>query len=500
MRAPRSSSSLRPAIGAAALAVACCAALVAGGTATAAPSPSPSPTTALAGAKASASAKESAKRATLEAVIAAPNGTAGLPITVTVVAPKLANQDVSLQATLGSTNADIDEVSLDARGRGAISWTPPLAGTWSITAPNAQVPIQGSSPVIGAMPTSTTIVVPNRATRFEPLTLLANVDTGATVRTLGEAAAKQSTQITGTVTFYEVYLGRLGAVDVKALPGQAVASFEWTPPIQGDYAFYAVFTPTDGTNTSAGASTSGTPTTGPVSTAGSMSPVAYLTVLERPTIVALRMPQVIRVGQPAVIGVDLPTMFRGTVSFLVDDEPISPDREAEFGKTGTVWTPLAPGLRTVTVELQSALFPRLERRVEQQVQVLPELVPNPISVTPVIKGEPQDPWEDGSVLVVQGGTRIPLVMSTGSGAPVNLAQRGGCLVSGSTLLTPAAGGGCLITFSTVGSGGLGPNSASVVISAEVEPEQGKAGAKGDGRVVAKASAQASARATASPAG
>lgn len=406
----------------------------------------------------------------LQPIIGVPNGTAGVPLTITVIAPKLAGQTIGLSASLDNALTPVDDVTLDARGRGYVSWTPPYAGKWTVASSNGNTAVAPGSAVIAPMPTTTDLIVPNRWTRFDPLTLVATVNTGETPRVLGEAAVEDSLKVEGTVTFYEVYRGKLGSAKVTGLPGEAAATFSWWPPQYGDYAFYAVFEP------------STTPAGGPIATSGSRSPIPHLVVSEHRTLVAMRMPEFVYVDQPTLVTAVLPEAFDRYVSFTVDDRPISPDRPAVDGKAEAEWTPLEPGVHTVSIELKDDRFPRIERRIDQLINVLPQPVPNPISVSPVIKGVAQKPWVDGQVLAWQGGQRIPLVMSTGSGAPVNLSQKGGCLITGSTVVTPPTGGGCVVTFSTVGDGGFGPNTATVIISSDVDPEEGKLGAKGDGRV------------------
>lgn len=387
--------------------------------------------------------------------VAVPNGTAGVPLTVTVIAPDLAGQTVGLSASLDSVVVSLPDATLDSRGRGAVPWTPPYAGRWTVASSNGNVAIQPGTAVVAAMPTTTEVILPNRAARFEPMSIIAEVRTGEVPRVFGQAAVEQSLQVEGTVTFYEVYRGRIGSVRVKALPGDAVAALSWTPPQYGDYAFYAEFEP------------STSPAGGPVATTASRSDIPHLTVQERRAVVALRMPELVYVDEPVVVSAVIPDLFTGAVGFSVDDRPISSDREVVDGYAATEWTPLEPGVHTVTVELRSERFPRLERRIDQQINVLPSPVGDPISVSPVIGGVAQRPWQDGQVLNWPGGQRIPLVMSSGSGAPVNLSQSGACLIQGTTLVTPVTGGGCIVTFSTVGAGGFGPNTATVLISSEV---------------------------------
>ena len=372
--------------------------------------------------------------------IAVGNGSAGIAQVVSVIAPALRGTTVALTATNGAQSMPL-EIALDGNGQGSLPWTPLGAGSWTITASDTNVSLETGMSTISAMPTVTSLYVPDKATRFQPTLLAAVVEAGG-----GQQP------VTGTVAFYEVNQGKIGEQDVTTLPGdRALASIQWTPSGEATYAFYAKFTPS---------SLGGIPALQP-----SDSNSAYLTVRTAPSIVQLLMPPVMRIGKPVLVMASLPAMYAGTVSLKVDDRDVSPPKETLNGYTAFVWTPTHTGLTYVTLTLQSDRFARLDREVTQTIDVQPQLPPNPISVTPVVAGVAGKPWAEDDVLELAGGTQVDLVSSTGNGAGVTIAQRGPCALNGSRLVLPKAGGGCRVTISAPGDARFGPNSAELLLTA-----------------------------------
>ncbi|MGI9135997.1 MAG: hypothetical protein ACR2JS_02915 [Candidatus Nanopelagicales bacterium] len=396
-------------------------------------------------------AKLNAAQLASTGIVAAGNGTVGVQQVVSVVAPKLHDTVVTVTASLAYLN-DTLTITLNSKGQGHTTWTPEAAGPWLLAA-DSSLGLASSRPTIAAVPTMTEIFVPDKATRFQPMSLTATVTSGA-----GDAL------VVGTVTFYEAYLGRLGASEVTTLPGQrGIASFSWTPPAEGSYQFIAKFEPTPDDQSGAEA------------VSASQSEYSPLKVVTHPTAIQLLMPPVMRIGHPSLVMAVLPTRYTGTVSLVVDGREVSPARQAVNGYTAFSWVPTHTGLTYVTLELIAGELPRSDREVTQTVNVQPQLLPNPISVSPVIAGAAGTPWADQDVLSYPAGSRIDLVSSTGNGAGVNIAQRGACLLSGATLFVPESGGGCLVTFSAVGDGSFAANSAQVLISSAVTPN--KSGSK-----------------------
>lgn len=381
-----------------------------------------------------------------QGIVASGNGTAGVAQTVDVIAPKSPNTTLDIVATLGEAS-DVMTVSLDAKGEGSVTWVPDASGTWTIGAAGEGLSLRMSKSVIEAVPTTTDIYVPNKAERFKPMGLFALV-------TATEGAA----EVSGTVTFYETYRGKIGEVTVNPGPGErALANLTWTPPGAGTYAFHSEFTPSTQTPT------------GTASTQASVSGTSYLNVVESAVPVQLLMPPVMRVGKPALVIAQLPDINRASVRLDIDGRPVSPSKSTENGIATFVWVPTHTGLTYVQLELEGTHHPLIARLVTQTIDVRPDRIPNPISVTPVINGVPGAPWADGEVLTYRAGTQVTLVTSSGNGAAVTFDQTGTCTVSGPTLGLPVAGGGCSITFSAPGDAEFASNQATVIVSSSVTP-------------------------------
>lgn len=379
-------------------------------------------------------------------IVAAANGSAGVAQTIDVLAPKNPSTTVTVVASLGNADTSMS-VTLDAKGQGSVSWTPQSSGTWTVDVSDSSVNLRASKVVISAVPTVTDIYIPNKASYFTPMGLISVVHA-----TDGDAP------VSGTVTFYEAYLGRLGAVEVSSSTQEyAVANFPWTPQGARTYALWSTFTPSNDMDTDTPA------------TQSSVSGTSYLTVEEHPVPLQLLMPPTMRIGKPALVFAQLPDIERATVSLLVDDRPVSPARVTEGGVSPFIWTPVHTGVTDVQLEFLSEHHPRADRIITQTVNVLPKQIPNPISVTPVIDGVAGTPWAEDDVLSYAAGTAINLVSSTGNGAAVTVSQRGKCLVSGATLYVPSAGGGCKVTFSAPGDATYASNSAQVIVTASVTP-------------------------------
>ncbi len=97
--------------------------------------------------------------------------------------------------------------------------------------------------------------------------------------------------------------------------------------------------------------------------------------------------------------------------------------------------------------------------------MLAQRKPNPMSVTPIVDGVAGSPWQNKGVLRYAAGSRVQLVMSTGSGTAVDLEVLGPCLLSGNSLFMPATGGGCVVQFSAPGGPNNSANEAQVLITA-----------------------------------
>ena len=407
----------------------------------------------------------------LDGIIATGNGTAGVAQSIDVISPGQAGKSVSLSISLGQAT-QTQTVPLDRFGVGRASWTPLAAGTWSI----ASTGFDTVTATTAAMPTVTQLAIPTNPARLVPLTLIATIESGDVlgIESGDLLGARPGQQIQGKVVFTEVVRGVIGEAAVRLGPGGvAVARLDWVPPGSATFSVTAAFVPTvsslTGTNSYA-ASTS--------------DPSAFTAGLDRKR-VQLLMPQVMRIGIPAYVAVSVADDRRGSASLTVDGRAISPDKPVDGGLVEFLWTPASTGVHDVQVVFHEDGIDDARRTstadgvttdvqrlgiahvVNQEINVLPQRPPNPISVTPVVDGVAGSPWQDRAVVRYPAGSRVALVMSTGNGAPVNLAVLGSCLLSGNSLFMPVIGGGCVVRFSTTGGGQFSSNEAEILITVPI---------------------------------
>lgn len=394
-------------------------------------------------------------------IIATGNGTASVAQLIDVISPSQAGSSVTLGISLGQSTQQA-VVNLDSVGVGRVSWTPSSAGTWSI----GSTGFTSISSTTVAMPTITQLAIPTNPSRFRPIALIATVESGD-LRT-----AQSDAPITGKVVFTEVTLGILGEAIVQlSTAGVTRARLDWMVPGSATYAVTASFIPS--------ASSGGTPY------ASSASELAYFTAGLDPKRVQLLMPQTVRVDVPAYVGVIIHDDRKGSVSVTVDGRAISPDKPVEGGLVEFLWEPTRKGPAEVEVIFHEPGIDDAQRSstsdgvrtetqrinlsnvVDQEINVLAQRQPNPISITPIVNGVAGSPWKNKSVLRYVAGSRVRLVMSTGTGTAVNLEVLGTCLLSGNSLFMPATGGGCVVQFSAPGGPNNSSNEAQVLITVPV---------------------------------
>jgi hypothetical protein len=253
----------------------------------------------------------------------------------------------------------------------------------------------------------------------------------------------------------------------------ARARLDWVIPGTATFAVTAAFVPAVSTET------------GGAAYAASTSELAYFTAGPDRKPVQLLMPQTIHVGVPTYVAVKVDEDRKGSVSLSVDGRAISPDRPVDGGLVEFLWTPLQKGVADIEVifhepgvdDARSSSSSEgvrtdtqrldLSHVVDQEINVLAQRRPNPISVTPVVDGVAGAPWQNRGVLRYVAGSRITLVMSTGSGTAVDLEVLGTCLLSGNSLFMPVTGGGCVVRFSAPGNVDYSSNEAEVLITIPV---------------------------------
>ena len=393
------------------------------------------------------------------------SGVTGIVQSVSVIAPASIGRPVSLTASNGTATLPLT-VTVNRTGVGRTSWAPPTSGTWTISA--AKGGIASAQVIVSAMPTMTQLAVPTNPTQHRPSPLIATVEAG-------DAQAQRALgPITGKVVFTEVVRGVIGEARVQtASDGTAIARLDWSPPGVATYAVRAQFVPETPANATGTAFASST------------SALSQFSAGVDPQPVQLLMPQVMRVGYPAYVAVHVEDGRRGFVSLEVDGRKVSLDKPIRGNLAEFAWEPLYSGLtyvRAVFHEIgidparsdgQTGLAADVERvtirhYVEQTVNVLDPEPTNPISITPVVAGADTTPWTDDEVVEYRADSRVPLVSSTGNGSPVVYKVTGSCAVSGQTLLLPVTGGGCIVDARSPGGSGFQAGRLRVIVSSPVE--------------------------------
>lgn len=405
--------------------------------------------------------------------IATPSaGVAGMVQSVSVIAPKARSSTVTVTATQGASRVDLP-ISVNRTGVGRTAWAPPTAGTWVISSGSGD--INSAQVNVGAMPTRTQVAVPTNPTQHYYTPIIATVEAG------DAEALKHAGPVTGKVVFSEVVRGVIGEARVEtASDGTAVARLEWAPPGVATYAVTAQFVPDAGVPL-----TSGDSSGAGNAYAASSSPLAYFTAGIDRSPVQLLMPQIVQVQDPAYVVVHVDDERRGFVSLEIDGRKVSLDKPLRGDIAEFAWTPLYPGLTYVRVVFHEVTTDRvpslidgrvedvetvsLRHYVEQTIEVREPEPANPISISPVLKGNVLPAWSDEEVVEYPAASRVPLVSSTGNGQTVVYRVTGSCAITGETLLTPVTGGGCVVAARSPGAGGLASGGLRVIVSAPLEP-------------------------------
>lgn len=107
-----------------------------------------------------------ASGASVGGAIATPSaGVAGMSQSVSLVAPSVRNQTVTVTATQGALSASL-AIPVNRTGAGKTLWAPPTSGTWLISA--NQRGIRSAQVIVSAMPTKTQVAVPTNTTQHYP--------------------------------------------------------------------------------------------------------------------------------------------------------------------------------------------------------------------------------------------------------------------------------------------------------------------------------------------
>lgn len=370
-------------------------------------------------------------------VLATPNGTVGISQPLTVVAPTLASQTVSVSFALNGTVLGTLPVTLNSQGGGTLTWTPAATGTWTIDGVGSLAPAAAINVTAAAITTRTVLSTVNEAQVNVPTTMTVTVET-----TEGNADPQ------GTVTFTNGSGATYGSAPLTGSGGGlSTASFLWTPPSVGVYPFVATYNPSTGLGGTANATSS--------------SSNDQIQVLAQQPLVTLRLPSVFTQGDPVTMTalVNQPNLG-GSAAFLLNINGqvtgISPSITQVNQQSAFTWTPGTLGNQFITANFLSTTTPPVSGSNTQAIAVVPPGGADPMSVQASGAGV----LKTNTPVTLASGARTTLSASSGSGATVNLTESGPCLLVGATLIAPQGNGICAINASSPGGGQFSGNSVS----------------------------------------
>lgn len=387
-----------------------------------------------------------ASAAPAKSYIAVPNAMVGLPTSIVISAPTLANQVV----TIGLSNAAVAttlQTTIAASGFGSISWTPPAAGSWTISGLGTAI-VAGSTTIsVATMPTTSYLLAPNFVQVGVPTNIVAVVNAP-----LGSIAP------TGTVTLRNGATQNIigtGTLSPYAGTETAIASISWTPPTTGDYPLVANYTP-NGSNFTA-----------------SNTPISQPNVQTTTPVVALSFPPTLYQNSPTVLtGVLGTNEPAGSMAFNFDGNGIS--GSIPTGTNGVSifpWTPPAAGNHTISVNYSGnkpAVGNAASGVSSQPINIQPPQAADNITIDPPNMA----PWSIAAPIVVQAGSTTTLTTSTVSGATAVLTETGPCVINGS-VMTALSAGQCQVTAVSPGSAAYQPVTEVFTITVAATPAKKK---------------------------
>lgn len=375
--------------------------------------------------------------------IATPSGMVGVAQNIVIQAPRLKNQPVVIGFSLGAYGSTAQTV-INAQGFGSLTWTPPTAGTWTVSGLGNAVSLPADTVVVAAMPTETVLIVPNQVQQGYNTNVLAVV-----TAPIGTAAP------TGTVTVRAFGSGNvIGTVALSAQPGSttSTANIPWIPNGNGAFPLQGTFNPAD-----AGYVTS-------------LSPVSQPNIGNDVVTVALRFPPTLNVGDATLLssvlgqGID-----NGVVSYTFDAQAITGSIPTANSVNSISWAPPSAGIHYIKVFYSGNPPLNQSGSNTQVVNVQPAIPTDSVSVSQQGVGT----WNIGRPIGVTAGQSTVLSGSATSGSPVLLSESGPCVIDGA-ILTALSAGTCTVTATSTGnvSYNSGTISYSVTITAPPRKRRG----------------------------
>lgn len=383
-----------------------------------------------------------ASAAPARSYIAVPNAMVGVATSIVIAAPTLSSQVVTLGLTNGTVATNL-QTTIAANGFGSINWTPPAAGSWTISGLGNAIVAGSTTITVATMPTTSYLLAPNFVQVGVPSNIVAVVNAP-----IGSIAP------TGTVTLRngatQNILGT-GSLSPYAGTETSVATIAWTPPSTGVFPLVANYTP-NGANF--------TPST---------TPISQPSVQETNPIVSLSFPPTLFQNQPTVLTGVLGTgQPAGSMAFSFNGNGIS--GSIPTGTNGVsllAWTPPAAGVGTISVSYSGnrpAVGSAASGVSSQTINIQPPQANDKITIDPPNMA----PWSIAAPIVVQVGSATTLTTSSTSGATVVLTETGPCVLNGA-VMTALAAGQCQVTAVSPGSSSFQPDTEVYTVTVAAAP-------------------------------
>lgn len=378
--------------------------------------------------------------AATNAFVSTPNGMVGVAQEILVYAPRLKNQAITIGFALGSAGSSQQTV-VGSNGYASMSWTPNLAGSWTISGLGNALSVGATTVNIAAMPTSTQLYVPTNATSNMVSVVAVVVSAQA-----GSFAPE------GSVSLTSGFGVPVGTQSLTPIAGSAssYATFNWQPQVLGPFPLVANYNPSSNATTA------------------SASPQATAQIVSNAGPVELRLPTTFRVGQPtALSALVTPTNTAGSAAFQLNGGYLSGSIPLVNGIATTQWTPTQQGNQVITTQFSSTAVGGPSGQVSQAINVLAALPADVISIS-----APSGPWGPGRPIAIAQGSNTVLTAGASSGGQVLLSEQGPCSINGS-VITGLGAGTCTVTAATVGGNGYSANSEQFVVTVTAPPRKNR---------------------------
>jgi energy-converting hydrogenase Eha subunit E len=377
------------------------------------------------------------------------SGAVGVPVVFTAFSNSPA---LGAAVTFSANGTVLGNVPLN-NGQAQISWAPTFAGTYTVTATDG---MSSSSLAFAVAPitTFTSISAPNTVAVNTPFT--------ATVRVTSASPSTYKPQ--GTITIFtstgvNVLTAPLTPTNVQA---QSAATVTYSANTLGNIQYYAVYNPTPGMTTAA----------------TSTSPMDAINVTQSGSLINLKMPSEFHQNAPATLIANIAPGVSGSVSFLVNGQPLTGGLPIVNSTVTTTWTPSTTGVQTIQAVLEGNA-PNQVVTVTDQVNVLPPLQNDSITLTPA--GDTT--WAVGSAHILLNGQQLPISLTTLSGAQASLTVSGPpCVLSGNTLIGQSGSGSCTLTATSAGGNSYSATTQQYIINMRPGIQTARISAPKSGRI------------------